>query len=472
MAARNAKFTGALQENILTLLCFDAESCPIIIAAVDTALFESQVYRNIADKAIAYFRKYKAAAGDHLPDLLEEYLQSTKRAEVRMYSEALNDLHSTAESINRKYILDELGRFVKQQSLRQSITLAAEELQAGKADTAERILLEGLKKRITVFEPGLTVAQAIESTDLYETTEHLIRTGVRPLDDDGLCPAPGELFTVMSTPNRGKTWWLQSIGKYAALQRKKVLHVTLEMSEQKIARRYVQSFFAMTRRPETFSVPIIKTDRHKRFLGLSFRRYRKRPSLTNKKTRNRLKNRSATHFGDKFKRVLIKQFPTNQLTTDGLYAFLEMVEQEDGFIPDLLIVDYADLMKIDSANLRIDTGRVYKDLRGIAVEKNIAVCTASQSNRQGEDARLLTMKHFAEDYSKAGISDNIISYNQTKEEKEMGLARLFGVKARDERSGQTIVITQAYASGQFAIDAVRLGAAQPYWDEIEIRRKK
>lgn len=463
------KFTGALQENILTLLCFDKEACPIIIAAVDTSLFESAVYRNIADQAIQYFRKYKEAAGEHLPDLLEEFLQSPKRSQVRMYSEALHDLYSTSKSINRKYILDELGRFIRQQSLRQSITSAAEELQAGDDVAAERLLLEGLKKRLVVFEKGLTIAEAIESVNLYETQQDLIKTGIGPLDADGICPAPGELYTVMALPNKGKTWWLQSIGKYAALQRKKVLHITLEMSEEKIARRYVQSFFSMTRRPETFSVPVIKQDDKHRFIGLSFRRYRRRPSLTDKKSRTRLQNRSK-NFGDKFKRILIKQFPTNQLSTDGLHAFLEMLEQEENFIPDLLIVDYADLMKIDAANLRIDTGRVYKDLRGVAVEKNIAVCTASQSNRLGEDARILTMKHFAEDYSKAGISDNIISYNQTKDEKDMGLARLFVVKARDERSGQTALITQAYSSGQFAIDSIRFPSPQKYWEEIEAKK--
>jgi len=138
------KVTGALQENILTLLCFDTEACPPIIAAVDTELFESKIYRNIADRAITYFRKYKSAAGDHLPDLLEEFLQSTKRAEVRLYTDALNDLFRTHDGINREYILDELQAFVRQQSLRQSITLAAEELQAGNVDKAESVLAKGL----------------------------------------------------------------------------------------------------------------------------------------------------------------------------------------------------------------------------------------------------------------------------------------------------------------------------------------
>ena len=138
------KVTGALQENILTLLCFDAEACPLIIAAVDTALFESQIYRNIADRAIAYFRKYKTAAGDHLPDLLEEFLQSPKRAEVRLYTDAINDLFRTHDGINREYILGELQAFVRDQSLRQSITLAAEELQAGNVDIAESVLAKAL----------------------------------------------------------------------------------------------------------------------------------------------------------------------------------------------------------------------------------------------------------------------------------------------------------------------------------------
>jgi replicative DNA helicase len=463
--AVDKKLSGALQENILTLLCFDKEACPVVIAAIEPELFESAVYRNVADAAIAYFRKYKKPAAEHLPDLLEEHL-SGKKASAKLYGDLLNDLYSIKDDINRKYVLDQLQSFVRQQSIRRSIILAADELQQGRLDSAERIITEGVKKRITVFDKGLTVGQAIESTSLYDPSQEMVNTGIPPLDRDGICPSPGELYTVLASPNRGKTWWLQSIGKFAALQRKKVLHITLEMSEEKIARRYVQSFFAMTRRPEQFKVPEIQVDKSGRFTGLRFKNQRKRPSLLDPKARRRLTTRAKT-FGQKFQRILVKQFPTSALSTDGLYGYLEMLELEEGFSPDVVIVDYADLMKIDVANMRIDTGRVYKDLRGLAVDHNLAVVTASQSNRQGEDAKILTMKNFAEDYSKAAISDNIVSYNQTKEEKELGLARLFVVKARDEASGQTVLITQAYASGQFSLDSVRLGNAKDYWNEVE-----
>ena len=464
--ADNKKLSGALQENILTLLCFDTEACSTIIAAIEPELFESAVIRNTADVAIAYYRKYKKAAAEHLPDLLEDHLTSKKRAEAKMYTDLLNDLFSLREDINRKYVLDQLQSFVRQQSIRRSIILAAEQLQQGQLDAAERTITEGVKKRISVFERGLSIADAIESSALYDSYVDTIRTGIEPLDRDGICPAPGELYTVLALANRGKSWWLQSLGKFAALQRKNVLHVTLEMSEEKIARRYVQSFFSMTRRPENFRVPLIERDNSGRFTGLKWRQQRKRPALIDPKSRKRLTNRSAS-FGKKFQRILVKQFPTGQLTTDGLYSYLEMLEMEEGFVPVMLIIDYADLMHIDTANLRVDTGRVYKDLRGIAVDRNFAVVTASQSNRSGEDSRLLSMKHFAEDYSKAAISDNIVSYNQTKEEKELSLARLFVVKARDESSGQEVLITQSYASGQFALDSIRIRNNKDYWQQVD-----
>lgn len=471
MALQDAKLSGALQENILTLLCFDSDACPIVTAAVDVSLFESVVYRNIADRAVDYYHKYKKAPGDHLPDLLEDFLDSPKRGTVKLYTEALFDLKELSEGINKKYVIDQLQGFVKQQSLRQSITIAAEELQQGNADVAEKELLKGLKTRIEVFARGTTISDAISDPNLYEPHLDLIKTGVAPLDEDGLCPAPGELYTVMALPNRGKTWWLQSIGKYAALQRKNVLHISLEMNEMKVARRYVQSFFSMTRKPETFHIPIIQLEEDGKFRALKHRKMNKRPSLLDPTARSKLQRREA-RFGKKFERILVKQFPTNQLTTAALSAYLEMLMQEENFHPDMIIVDYADLMKVDAANLRVDTGRVYKDLRGIAVEHNVAMVTASQSNRSGEDQRVLTMKNFAEDYSKAGISDNVITYNQTAEEKSLGLARLFGVKARDERNGQTVLITQAYSSGQFCLDAVKLRGQKEYWLEVDSKRRE
>ena len=140
------KIDGALQENILTLLCFDTESCPEIISQVPVSLFDSEHYRTIADRAIKYYRKYAEAAGDHLPDLFEDLIGTNKKRKDRLYGDLLCDLHDLKKSINSKFVLDELHKFVRQQSLKQMITLAAEELQQGHSDAAERLMAKGLKR--------------------------------------------------------------------------------------------------------------------------------------------------------------------------------------------------------------------------------------------------------------------------------------------------------------------------------------
>ena len=133
---------GALQENILALLCFgENDSVEQIIASVPTELFHSEVYRKIAERAVVYFKEYDKAPADHLPDLCED-LCSGNGASDRMFTDALHDIGYLSKGINAEYVLDSLQKFVRQQSYRQSITFAAEELKKGHLDSVERILLE------------------------------------------------------------------------------------------------------------------------------------------------------------------------------------------------------------------------------------------------------------------------------------------------------------------------------------------
>jgi len=145
-----------------------------------------------------------------------------------------------------------------------------------------------------------------------------------------------------------------------------------------------------------------------------------------------------------------------------LKAYLENLSTFYHIFPDLLIIDYADLMHIDSAHLRVDTGKIYKDLRGLAVQYGIAIVTASQANRAGEGdgIRLLTRKNLAEDFSKVAIADNVITYNQTAAELERGLARLYVDKARNDRRGDIILLSQNYGIGQFCLQSTRLNRVE------------
>jgi hypothetical protein len=79
----------------------------------------------------------------------------------------------------------------------------------------------------------------------------------------------------------------------------------------------------------------------------------------------------------------------------------------------------------------------------------------------GEDSRVISLKHLAEDYSKAATADIVLAYCQTQQELELNLARIFVAKARDEARGQIFLISQAYNIGQFCVDSTTI--TDRYW---------
>jgi len=137
---------------------------------------------------------------------------------------------------------------------------------------------------------------------------------------------------------------------------------------------------------------------------------------------------------------------------------MESLEQEKGFKPDLTIIDYADLMKLDAAMLRVDTGRLYRELRGIAVSKDTAMVSASQGNRESETANVVRKTNVAEDWSKIGTADGVLTYSQTEEEHRLGLARLYAAAMREAEDQYLVLISQAYKIGQFCTDSTMMSA--------------
>ena len=83
--------------------------------------------------------------------------------------------------------------------------------------------------------------------------------------------------------------------------------------------------------------------------------------------------------------LVIKEFPTGQATTNTILAHLRTLEANEGFVPDIIFIDYADIMKplANFSEKRHSLTSIYEGIRGIAVELGIPIWTASQTNRAG-----------------------------------------------------------------------------------------
>ena len=460
------KLTGAIQEALLALLCFDdsAGGGAFVRGLVAPDSFDA-FYCDLADAAGDFIQRYGTVPGEHTLDLIDA-LSKRRPDNAKMYARLFESVELTAAGVNREYVLKHAREFVRMQLIRAGATELVDCLERDDSEAlreAEKILIRMRTEQVDLFEPG-TFLHERSALRFLDDDYEAFPTGIKLLDNRRLGPARKRLHLFLAALGRGKSWWLVHLAKIALMHRLRVLVVTLEMSEEEYACRLLQSAFSLTKRegearffnivPPNDGAPI-------NFAETALRR----PSMSDhdigeflaKKQRRMLARRPP---------LLIKEFPSGKLTIPQLEAFLSGLEGT-GFLPDLILVDYVDLMdwRSVSPDKRIGIGENTVGLRGIAGERNMAVASCSQSNRTGAKAKRVDETHMGEDWSKGQTTDILLTYSQTRAERFLKLARLYVAKARTDEDKFEFLISQCYSIGQFVIDEHPMVAG--VFDEIK-----
>ena len=226
---------------------------------------------------------------------------------------------------------------------------------------------------------------------------------------------------VVAPPGVGKSLYLVNQGANAIYDGKNVLYVSLEMSQDKIAGRF-----------DSVLTEIRNADLKKPQAQL--------------KLKDRLNEVKVKTNG----RLIIKEFPTGASNVNQLRALLVQLRLHKNFVPDLIIVDYLELLR---PNRMIDSEyqaqqRIAEELRGLGVEHNCLIWTASQTNRQARKVNIITDAELGDSYGKIRPADWVISLNQNQEEYDEGAMRVFVIKARDSKQHYLINVGVDYTTLQ------------------------
>ena len=441
------------QENVLTLLCFDDVNFNIARNALTIDLFDFP-YREIAEKAIAYIDQYHVPPKDHIADEIEYLLADEKQGE--QYREILKAILKLNENINTQYVIDGLLGFIKSQRFEKALYDAAELQIKGKIEEAEKVINAYQNFTISIFDAGIRLtdlallAKTVEEDDIFPTSIHA-------LDEAKVCPARKQLHVFMAPKSKGKSWHSIQVARTNMLLNHKVAHITLEISKEITLQRYVQNFLSLTRwQMGMVKSPFFVRNDTGSVIRVDQKMVLERPSLEDDDLIDRVME-GWNKFGPRIQEnLVIKEFPTGQLTIPNLKAYLDTLERTQGFIPDILIVDQPSNMKVNRSNkddFRIALGGLFIDLRGMGVERNIAVIVNHHINRAGAMAKFTTGEHVSEDASILNTADTGIVYNQRPPEKKYKLARLWVDRGRSVKSGFMVLIAQNYDLGQFCLDS-------------------
>ena len=252
----------------------------------------------------------------------------------------------------------------------------------------------------------------------YESTvRNVVPTGWDTIDelvDGGF--GKGELIIFAAPPGIGKSWALVNVGMSAAKLGKTVAHYTLELNEGYVGQRYDS---VLTGIP----VPNLK--------------------FNIDEVERQVNNLS----GD----IIVKHYPTKSVGLNTLRASLDKLKLQ-GKAPDVVIVDYADLLKGGSKRERHEEiEELIEGLRGLAGEYEVPLYTASQINRSGADDDIITGTKIAGSFSKLMTADFVVSLSRKIEDKLAGTGRWHVIKNRFGPDGMTLPSKANMSNGRIQI---------------------
>lgn len=452
-------YVERLTELVLALLIHNDNEAKLIRNVLDPEWLESTIQRKFAELAFTFLDTYNEAPKSHDEDLLAGF----SRDEQELARKVLENLRAVVEDgINTEYVRTNLEEWVRAKKYKKAVTESLSYLESGQIDEIESLWAEVQRKRFSVFKPGIFLND-YKDLDLTEQEGDCVLLSIPALDEPRQVPHRKEMWQIVGPAKSGKSWGLIHVARQAIQQRFKVLYITLEMSEARVMQRVVQGITAALKRPQDLYLVELQTDELSRLAGMERQPMNQKRPILNEIKDLAVDKIAKAHFGN---RLLIKEFPTKALSFQRLRAYLDGLEGSTKYIPDVIILDYGDLMALPSKESRwVELGELWGQLRGLAVERNIMMVTATQTNREGAKSSTGKATDVSGDWSKIATADVTLIYNQTGSEHDLGIARLFVSDGRNDVDKFEVLITQNYALGQFVVDSVKV----PYDYDVRLR---
>lgn len=411
-------FDDNFQRRILGLILTDRNFLVQAKSLIEPEYFSNESHVLIATALYQYFETYNNSLPEKfvLQKLVEEKIKDRSEAIKIYYQTEFESLYEAfiPSPDSRDILLDKVLTFAKMQVLRIAMDQSMKDMKKDpeNEETWNKIY-ERFRQAMTVnknfdvgFEAFININDFFAELQKETTVEDKFTSGFSKIDNNLSCGGcrRGEIYAWIGMPGKGKSLCLVKACVENIRQGKKVLYVSLEQGYVDITKRFLSQFSLVNPNTLVESKASIQKDIEMILEG----------------------------YEDK-NRFVIKQFPSGQADVDDIKAYLTQMELK-GFKPDLLIVDYPGEMRDPPGMPTWESKyRIMRDLRGIAIEKNMCVFTAMQPNKnaamQGE-AEFIDEGTIGGSFDQVKPLDGLWSINQTNAEAEAGYARYYVVKHR------------------------------------------
>lgn len=373
-----------LEDTIFRNLIVNKEFSDRVLPYLKESYFQKNSEKLLFKIINAYYQKY-----DKIPsfDDISTIISSKKVNEkiFKEFNEKIDDLKKIEPSNNTQWLIDSAEDFCKDRALYNAVSEAVD-IYDNKS-TKDKGSLQ------TLFEDALGISfnktlghdyiqDAEKRYEYYHTEEDKYAFDLDLLNKitkNGFSKKTLNIF--VASPGVGKTLIMCHLASSYIRKGLNVLYISFEMSEEKISER-------------------IDVD----VLDVSFDDLRKIEKEDYLDKIAKVKSEGCGRF-------IIKEFATSTAHKGHIRAFMRELELKEKFVPDILFLDYINIilpMNNKYGNSYERMKNVCEEIRGLAVELNIPIISATQTNRSGVNNSDLDYTHIAESMGVAATADFIV----------------------------------------------------------------
>lgn len=400
--------TERIESTILRNLIYNQDYFRKVIPHIKSEYFEELSDKCLFDEIFNFAVKYDSCP---TKEVLIISLQNRDNLTEDTYNECITKIKSfTDEEIDQGWMVDATEKWCQDRAvynaLLQSIKIADGGDPKLSKDAIPGILQEALGVSFDEHIGHDYFEQAQERYEFYHDDEEKLPFDLEKLNviTGGGLPKKS-LNILMAGPAVGKSMFMCHMASSYILEGRNVLYITMEMAEKRISERIDANILDV-------NIKNIK--------DIPESIFNSRINAIAKKTQGKL---------------IVKEYPTASAHAGHFRALLSELRLKKKFTPDVIIIDYLNIcasarFKGASVNSYTYVKSIAEELRGIGVEYDVPVVSATQVNRGGYGNTDLDMTDTSESFGLPATADLMLGLMSSEELEQSGQIAVKQIKNR------------------------------------------
>jgi len=398
-----------IETTILRNLVFNEDYSRKVIPFIQPDYFEQKTEKVIFEEIVQFIVKYGSAITiealnievENRTDLTEEQIK-----EIRDINKSLDN-----SPVEKQWLLDTTEKWCRDRAiylaLMESIHIADGNNKDKNRDAIPSILSDALAVSFDNNIGHDYLQNYEERYEFYHRKEDKIEFDLEYFNKITKGGLPNKTLNIaLAGTGVGKSLFMCHLASSVLLQGRSVLYITLEMAEERIAERIDANLL---------NVPI------QQLVDLPRQMFENKVTNISKKTQGSL---------------IIKEYPTASAHSGHFKALLNELALKKSFRPDIIFIDYLNICASSryKSNLSVNSYSYIKaiaeELRGLAVEFNVPIVSATQTTRSGYGNSDVELTDTSESFGLPATADLMFALISTEELEQLGQIMVKQLKNR------------------------------------------